>query len=192
MNVLIVDNYDSFTFNLVQLIEQFGKCNWKVVKNDECSLEAVNDYDKILFTPGPGLPLEAPIMHDILQGFDNEKSILGVCLGHQAIAEYYGGKLFNFERVIHGIVKPTKILQKRDYLFQGLPNTIGVGLYHSWAVDGQGFPDCLEVTAESEDGVIMALSHRELDVKGVQFHPESIMTGFGKEMIWNWLGGSKG
>jgi len=188
MKVLIVDNYDSFTFNLVQLIEQFGKCSWKVVKNDACSLEAITDYDKILFTPGPGLPSEAPIMRHILQRFDKEKSILGVCLGHQAIAEYYGGNLFNFEKVIHGIVKPIEVLQSSDYLFQGLPKTVGVGLYHSWAVDEKDFPDCLQVTAKSEDGVIMALSHRELDVKGVQFHPESIMTEFGKEMIWNWLG----
>ncbi|MEZ4888357.1 MAG: aminodeoxychorismate/anthranilate synthase component II [Chitinophagales bacterium] len=188
MKVLIVDNYDSFTFNLVQLIEQFGKCQWKVVKNDECSLDEVADYDKVLFTPGAGLPSEAPIMYEILQRFEGEKSILGVCLGHQAIAEYYGATLFNFERVIHGIVKPMEILQQGDYLFRGLPNVVEVGLYHSWAVAAEGFPECLEVTAKSTDGVVMALSHRTLDVKGVQFHPESIMTKFGKEMVWNWLG----
>ena len=185
--VLIVDNYDSFTFNLVQLIEQFDKCRWKVVKNDECSLEKMAEYDKILFTPGAGLPSEAPIMREILQRFDSEKSILGICLGHQAIAEYYGATLFNFEKVVHGIVKPVEVLKLDDYLFRGLPKKIEVGLYHSWAVAHKGFPDGLEVIAKSEDGIIMALSHKKLDVKGLQFHPESIMTKYGKEMIWNWL-----
>lgn len=189
-NILIIDNYDSFTFNLVQLIEQFERCEWKVVKNDECALEEVAGYDKVLFTPGPGLPSDAPIMHQVLEAFGEEKSILGVCLGHQAIAEYYGATLFNFEKVVHGIVKPTEILQPDDVLFRGLPNTIEVGLYHSWAVaEEENFPDCLEVTARSDDGVIMALSHRTFDVKGVQFHPESIMTKWGKEILWNWLGG---
>lgn len=190
MKVLIIDNYDSFTFNLVQIIEQFGKCEWRVVKNDQCSIEEVAKYDKILFTPGAGLPSEAQIMTDVLKTFDQQKSILGVCLGHQAIAEYYGATLFNFEKVIHGIVKPTEILQPNDVLFRGLPSIVDVGLYHSWAVaDDESFPDCLEITAKSNDGVIMALSHRTLDVKGVQFHPESIMTTWGKEMVWNWLRG---
>lgn len=187
MKVLIVDNYDSFTFNLVQLIEQFEKYTWKVVKNDVCSLEQVADYDKILFTPGPGLPSEVPIMREILQTFDEQKSILGVCLGHQAIAEYYGAKLYNFDQVVHGIAKPTQILQPKELLFKGLPSNIEVGLYHSWAVSRKGFPDCLELTAESEDGVIMALTHRTLDVRGLQFHPESILTQWGKDIIWNWL-----
>ncbi len=191
MKILIIDNYDSFTFNLVQLIEQFGECSWKVVKNDECSLVEVANYDKVLFTPGPGLPSEAPIMHDVLKTFGGQKSILGVCLGHQAIAEYYGANLFNFDKVIHGIVKSTEVLQSEDILFKGLPSMINVGLYHSWAVaDDDSFPDCLEVTARSEDGVIMALSHRTLDIKGVQFHPESVMTKWGKEILWNWLNGS--
>lgn len=186
--LLILDNYDSFTYNLVQLVEQHGGWDFKVIKNDEIKIEEVEDYQKILLSPGPGLPSDAGIMPQILAAYAATKSILGVCLGHHAIAEAFGGSLYNFSQPVHGLQRKVSILED-DILFKNLPNSIEVGLYHSWAVQKENFPQELLITALSEKGVIMALQHKSFDVRGVQFHPESIMTAYGKEMIWNWLDG---
>ena len=185
--ILILDNYDSFTFNLVQLVEENDAIP-VVIKNDHISLEAVASYDKILFSPGAGIPSEIPIMKQIVEQYRHSKSILGICLGHQAIAEAYGGKLFNMPEVLHGKKHKITITDHNDYLFKGLPETFDVGLYHSWAVDRQNLPESIKITAISSNGTIMALSHTTDDVKGIQFHPESYMTKYGKKIINNWLG----
>lgn len=184
--LLILDNYDSFTYNLVQLVEQHQGWDFEVIKNDEISLNEVEVYDKILLSPGPGLPSEAGIMPQLIREYAAQKSILGVCLGHHAIAEAFGGSLFNFKQPIHGIKRKVGLLLE-DAIFENIPKDFEVGLYHSWAVNEHDFPKDLELLALSEKGIIMALRHKIYDVKGVQFHPESIMTPFGKEMLWNWL-----
>lgn len=187
MKVLLLDNYDSFTHNLKQLIEQYGVEKLDIVKNDQIELEDIAHYDKIMLSPGPGLPSEAGRMMEIIHQFGSTKPILGVCLGHHAIAEYFGAKLFNFEQPVHGIARKTNIL-KNDLIFNFLENEIQVGLYHSWAVSDDEFPEDLEIIARSEMGIIMALRHKKYNIKGVQFHPESIMTPMGKTIVWNWLG----
>ncbi len=187
MKLLIVDNYDSFTFNLVELIRRTGHNDFEVMKSDKISIEEVDRFDKILFTPGPGLPQDFPIMFDIIKRYESVKSIFGVCLGHQAIGEYYGASLINFNNVVHGISKPVKIIDANEIIFNQVPLQINVGLYHSWFVSTENFPSALKVTAISVDNVIMAISHIKYDVKGVQFHPESIMTGYGQKIIENWL-----
>ncbi len=187
MKLLIVDNYDSFTFNLVELIRKIGLQDFEVVKSDRLIIEEVNRFDKILFTPGPGLPIDFPVMFEILKMYEKEKSILGVCLGHQAIGEYYGAKLINLNNVTHGISKLTNITDENEIIFYGVPTEINVGLYHSWFVSADNFPLALKVTAISDDNIIMAISHVKYDVKGVQFHPESIMTENGLKIIQNWL-----
>lgn len=184
--LLILDNYDSYTYNLVQLVEQHGGWAFEVKKNNEISLGQVNDYDKILLSPGPGLPSEAGIMPALIKEYARTKSILGVCLGHHAIAEAFGGSLYNFSQPVHGIQRKVELLAE-DSIFRNIPQPFEVGLYHSWAVKKEGFPKELEMTAMSEKGVLMALRHPIYDIKGVQFHPESIMTPYGKQMIWNWL-----
>lgn len=184
LRVLLVDNYDSFTHNLVQLAEEAGAAV-TVVKNDELVFEDVERFDKILLSPGPGLPAESGWLLPLIREFSDKKAILGVCLGHQAIAEVFGGTLVNLDRVYHGIRQ--EITLGEDVLFRGLPRKTIVGLYHSWAVARDDFPPELEITAESPDGVIMALRHRNLEVRGVQFHPESYMTGAGAKMMKNWL-----
>ncbi len=186
MKVLLLDNYDSFTYNLKQLIEQFGVKKLSIVKNDQIDLESVAQFDKIMLSPGAGLPSKAGIMPEIIRKFCASKPILGICLGHHAIAESFGGKLFNFKQPVHGIARQTHIL-KKDSLFKNLPETIQVGLYHSWAVSDEEFPDDLEIIARSEKGIIMAIRHKIFNIKGLQFHPESIMTPMGKNIIWNWL-----
>lgn len=187
MKLLIIDNFDSFTYNLVRIIEQVAFADCSVVTIDKILLKDVGKFDKILLTPGPGLPTEYPILKKVIKYYSASKSILGVCLGHQAIAQAFGGELYKQNSVSHGITKKTNITDAKDYLFKGLPKEISVGLYHSWAVSNTNFPNELKVTAVSEDGVIMALAHRHYNVKGVQFHPESIMTPFGKQIIHNWL-----
>jgi anthranilate synthase component 2 len=187
MKLLIADNYDSFTFNLVELIRKTGFSNYEVIKSDHIKLDEVAQFDKILFTPGPGLPKDFPVMFDILKKFALTKSILGVCLGHQAIGEFYGAKLINLNNVVHGICKSAKIIDPGEPLFNNIPAKIDVGLYHSWFLSGEDFPAELKVTAISDDNIIMALSHKTDDVRGVQFHPESIMTHHGEAIIGNWL-----
>lgn len=184
--VLIVDNHDSFTYNLKQIVEQHNLFSTDVLKNDEIDADKINNYSKIIFSPGPGLPSERKIMSDILREYAAKKSILGVCLGHQAIGEFYGGNLINLKNIFHGAKTKVNIL-KRDLLFNNIPDQFEAGLYHSWAVSEENFPDCLEITSRSENGIIMSMRHKTYDVRSVQFHPESILTPAGNEMICNWL-----
>jgi len=186
VNVLVVDNYDSFTFNLTQLIEECGSvCD--VVKNDRLDLNALDRYEKILISPGPGIPSEAGAVCNLIKEFCGRKSILGICLGHQAVAEVFGARLVQLPGPAHGVKKSMKIMDRSKYLFDGLPGEIDGGMYHSWAVSPENFPECLSVTAQALDGTIMALSHRKYDVHGVQFHPESVMTTHGRTIVHNWL-----
>ena len=185
--ILIVDNYDSFTFNLIQIIREVSRWGWTIVKNDEIRFEEADRYSKILISPGPGIPSEAGKLLALITEFAPKKSILGVCLGHQAIAEAFGGELIKLANVVHGQRKEVIIHDRTDYLFKGLPKKFDVGLYHSWTVSPDRLPSCLKVTAAADDGTIMAIAHREFDVKGVQFHPESIMTAYGKKILSNWL-----
>ena len=187
MKLLIIDNFDSFTYNLVQIVEQLALTDYSVITHDRVNLDDVDNFDKILLTPGPGLPDEHPIMEKVIKKYSVSKSILGVCLGHQAIAQAFGGKLFKQNTVSHGVTKKVIIKDEEDYPFNRLPKEFNVGLYHSWAVSRNNFPDELKVTAVSEDGVIMALSHKHYDVKGIQFHPESIMTPMGLSILGNWM-----
>jgi anthranilate synthase component 2 len=187
MKLLIIDNFDSFTYNLVQIVEQCGVDDYSIVTHDRINLNSVGDFDKILITPGPGLPHEHPLLESVIKQYYKSKSVLGICLGHQAIAHTFGARIFNQNVVAHGVTKKIIINDSQDYLFKDLPNEFSVGLYHSWAVSKADFPDELKVTAVSEDGVIMALSHKQYDVKGVQFHPESIMTWLGKQILINWI-----
>ena len=185
MKLLIFDNYDSFTYNIVHAVRQLG-VEPDVVRNDCITIDQVDDYDKIIISPGPGIPSEAGILPELLRRYAPVKPIFGVCLGEQAIGECFGAGLTNLSRVYHGIQSEISIV-KPDYIFEGLPERIKVGRYHSWVVNGEGMPDCLEVTAVSDDGCVMALRHRTFDVRGVQFHPESILTPDGIKIIENWL-----
>jgi anthranilate synthase component II len=187
MKLLVLDNYDSFVYNLVHIIRELGYGdNMDVIRNDKISLDEVAQYDKILLSPGPGIPVEAGIMMDLIKTYAPTKSIFGVCLGHQAIGESFGATLTNMNDVLHGFGTPTKVLVS-DVLFEHVPETFITGRYHSWVVDRKGFPDALEITAVSEDDYIMALRHKTYDVRGVQFHPESILTEHGIQLVKNWL-----
>lgn len=186
MRILVFDNYDSFTYNLVHYIEKISDARVDVFRNDKISLEAIGAYDKIVLSPGPGIPSEAGILLDVIRKYGPEKSILGVCLGEQAIGEVYGGRLLNLKNVYHGVATTMKVTCE-DVLFKGLPATFKAGRYHSWVVDEKSLPDCLEIIAVDEEGRTMALRHKVYDVRGVQFHPESILTEHGEEMIKNWL-----
>ena len=188
MKILVLDNYDSFTYNLVQMVEQIvGKEFVYVFKNDEISLEEVEKYDKIILSPGPGVPNEAGILLDVIREFAPKKPILGVCLGLQAIAEAFGGKLINLNNVYHGVGISTAIIEDNVKIFSGLSSEIITGRYHSWAVDSHDFPEELQITAVDEQGIIMALQHRKYDVHAVQFHPESVLTPYGKNILENFL-----
>lgn len=186
IKILLFDNYDSFTYNLVHAIKSLGYENVDVYRNDKIELSQIDLYDKIILSPGPGLPSEAGIMMEVIKKYAGKKSILGVCLGHQAIAEVFGAKLENIPTVFHGVQTAIKIM-KEDYLFAGLPNEILAGRYHSWIVSKSDFPDELEVTAVDKAGDIMALKHKTLDLHGVQFHPESMLTPDGVQIIQNFL-----
>ncbi|MET3114695.1 anthranilate synthase component 2 [Pedobacter sp. CG_S7] len=184
--VLVIDNYDSFTYNLVHLINEIGY-EADVWRNDKFELDDVALYDNILLSPGPGVPQEAGLLLKVIEKYAPIKSIFGVCLGQQAIAEVFGGKLLNLGRPMHGVATPITVLDRGELTFASCPNTFNVGRYHSWVVDNEGLPDCLIVTAKDKDGQVMALRHNEYDVRGVQFHPESVLTEYGKQMIKNWL-----
>lgn len=186
MKILVLDNYDSFTYNLVHIIKELGY-EVDVFRNDKISLAAVAAYDKILLSPGPGIPSEAGILQDLIHQYAPTKSILGVCLGHQAIAECFGAELFNLGDVLHGIPKKITVTKADEVLFQGISNEFMAGRYHSWAVKKDSLTDVLELTATDEEGEVMGIAHKKFDVRGVQFHPESVLTEFGKEMINNWL-----
>ena len=185
IKIIIIDNYDSFTYNLSHLLKELG-ANVTVVRNDKFRIEDLEQYDKIVLSPGPGIPSEAGLMPQVIKAYAGRKPILGICLGHQAIGEAFGVKLLNIGNVVHGVATPAHITVK-DYLFNGLPDELEVGRYHSWVVDENGLPSCLEVTSRSDDGYIMSLRHREFDIRGIQFHPESVLTPNGKEIINNWL-----
>ena len=187
MKILVLDNYDSFTYNLVQYIERVLKRAVDVRRNDQLTLEEVAVYDKILISPGPGIPIEAGITLDLIKEYGPSKSILGVCLGHQAIAEAYGGSITNLSTVYHGVTGQMKQLVDDEYLFSGVPTEFDAGRYHSWVVEHDTLPRDLEITVENDEGYIMAVRHREHDVKGVQFHPESVLTEYGGMMILNWI-----
>jgi anthranilate synthase component 2 len=186
-NVLIIDNYDSFTYNLVHLVNEIGlQC--EVWRNDQFAIDDVDAFDKIILSPGPGIPSEAGLLLQVIEKYAPTKSIFGVCLGQQAIAEAFGGRLYNLNQPMHGIATPILVTDEQEKLFAGLPKTFKVGRYHSWVVDEKAIPDVLTVTAIDEaDNSAMALRHKTYDVRGVQFHPESILTEFGKEMMKNWI-----
>ena len=185
MKIVVIDNYDSFTYNLVHAVKKYETAV-DVFRNDEIKLEEIKKYDKIILSPGPGIPDEANLLKPIIKEYAATKSMLGVCLGQQAIGEVFGGKLLNTKKVFHGVATDIEII-KDDILFNGLPRIITVGRYHSWVVDNQNFPEELEITAKTPTGEIMALRHKNYDVRGVQFHPESVLTPDGEKMIKNWL-----
>ncbi len=190
MKILVIDNYDSFTYNLVQYIERIEGTEVTVVRNDKISLDDVEPFDKILISPGPGVPDEAGITKPLIARYGESKSILGVCLGHQSIAEVYGGSIINLRNVYHGVSSEMKQTVNDDYLFRGVPGEFDAGRYHSWIVAEPDLPECLEVTVRNNEGQIMAMRHREFDVRGVQFHPESVLTEYGGMMIKNWIEGN--
>jgi anthranilate synthase component 2 len=197
VKVLVFDNYDSFTYNLVHLVEKILGEKPDVYRNDELPLEDVETYDKIILSPGPGVPSEAGMLLPLIEEYAGRKSILGVCLGHQAIGEVFGGRLVNLSTVYHGVATPVRLTGSAvnqghmngapKNLFAGLPQTIDVGRYHSWVVAAEDFPDELQVTALDEKGYVMALQHKTYDVQGVQFHPESVLTPHGETILRNWL-----
>ena len=204
MKILVFDNYDSFTYNLVHLVERILDQKVDVYRNDQIPLDKVKDYDKIILSPGPGIPEEAGLLLPLIKEYASSKSVLGVCLGHQAIGEAFGGKLVNLNDVYHGVATPVRLVNRESSivngklhsrltsdgsrnLFEGLPEEFEVGRYHSWIVSDENFPKELEVTARDENNFIMALQHKTYDVQGVQFHPESVLTPNGKEILQNWL-----
>lgn len=185
MKIVIIDNYDSFTYNLAHLVKELG-ADVTVLRNDQFHLDELETYDKIILSPGPGIPSEAGLLLDVIKAYAGKKSMLGVCLGHQAIGEVFGGQLTNLSDVFHGVA--TEGTQfGNDPIFFGLPKRITMGRYHSWVVSKEGFPECLEITAESDEGLIMALKHKDYDIHGIQFHPESVLTPEGTTIVKNWL-----
>lgn len=186
MKIVMIDNYDSFTYNLVHLVKELG-ADITVYRNDQFALEQLNDFDKIMLSPGPGVPSEAGLLLDVIKQYAGKKPILGICLGEQAIGESFGGTLVNLSDVFHGVQTKVHLAGDVDYIFEGLENEFPVGRYHSWVVDAASLPECLEITCASEEGQIMALRHKEYDIRGIQFHPESVLTPDGKKMISNWL-----
>ncbi len=187
MKILVLDNYDSFTYNLVHIIRALGH-HPDVFRNDKIALADVGHYDKILLSPGPGVPDEAGIMKQVIEKYGSTKSILGICLGHQGIAEVYGAKLFNIPKVLHGVTSIARVLDKSENIFAGVSERFQCTHYHSWAVVPESVKDNLKITATNDEGLVMGLSHINHDVKGLQFHPESVMTPEGPKMIANWLG----
>jgi anthranilate synthase component 2 len=187
MKILVFDNYDSFTYNLVHLVEKILHQRVDVYRNDQIALEKVKGYDKIILSPGPGIPSEAGLLLPLIKEYAATKSILGVCLGHQAIGEAFGGKLENLSTVYHGVATPVKLTAVKTDLFKGLPDEFEVGRYHSWIVAEEGLPEELEITARDKNNLIMAMQHKKYDVRGVQFHPESVLTPEGEKILRNWL-----
>ena len=186
VKILVFDNYDSFTYNLVHAVKKLGYTNIEVHRNDQITLEEIERFDKIILSPGPGVPSESGILLDVIRTYAPTKSILGVCLGEQAIAEAFGGTLINLTDVHHGVSSQVNVLAE-DVLFNGLAKQLEVGRYHSWAAEKSTLPECLTITAVDNEGMIMALQHKNYDVRGVQFHPESVLTPTGEQMLKNWL-----
>lgn len=187
MKILVFDNYDSFTYNLVHLVEKIMHDKVDVYRNDQVDLEKIKEYDKIILSPGPGIPSEAGLLLPLIKTYASSKSILGVCLGHQAIGEAFGGELHNLSTVFHGVATPVDIINSEAPLFRGLDKSIVVGRYHSWVISDDSWPAELEVTARDSNGYIMALQHKTFDLQGVQFHPESVLTPDGEKIMRNWL-----
>ena len=201
MKILVFDNYDSFTYNLVHLVEKIIHEKVDVYRNDQIPLEKVKEYDKIILSPGPGIPVEAGLLLPLIKEYAPSKSILGVCLGHQAIGEAFGGRLINLSTVYHGVATPVNVVSRESSivnnnskltthdsrLFKGIPDVFEAGRYHSWIVSDENFPKELEVTARDENNYIMGLQHKKYDVQGVQFHPESVLTPKGEDILKNWL-----
>jgi anthranilate synthase component 2 len=187
MRILVFDNYDSFTYNLVHLVEKIKPVKVEVFRNDKIPLEKVKEYDKIILSPGPGIPTEAGLLLPLIKEYAATKSILGVCLGHQAIGEAFGGMLTNLSEVYHGVAMPCHLSSAKSPLFKDMPQTFDVGRYHSWVVSKEGLPSELEITAEDDNGLIMAMQHKTYDIQAVQFHPESVLTPLGEVMMRNWL-----
>jgi anthranilate synthase component 2 len=185
MKLAVIDNYDSFTFNLVHYFEDLG-ASVTVFRNDEFELKELDAFDKIVLSPGPGLPNEAGLLKEVIQTYATTKSILGICLGLQAIGEVFGGTLINLEKVYHGVTSKIKIIEE-DSIFKNMPDQIEVGRYHSWVISNDNFPPNLSITSVDENKQIMSIKHSHFDVRGVQFHPESILTPFGKKILENWL-----
>ncbi|MBL7839703.1 MAG: aminodeoxychorismate/anthranilate synthase component II [Cyclobacteriaceae bacterium] len=188
MKILVLDNYDSFTYNLVHIIREL-KYDYEVHRNDKITLEEVKRFDKILLSPGPGIPDEAGIMKDLIKTYGPSKSILGVCLGHQGIGEVYGASLFNIPKVLHGVTSVAHVTDPQEKLFKSIPSDFQVTHYHSWAIKPDSIKSPLKITATNQEGLVMAVRHEQYDVCGVQFHPESIMTPEGPKIIENWLKG---
>ena len=187
MKIMVLDNYDSFTYNLVHILKELSRGPVDVHRNDAISLDDIGFYDKIVISPGPGLPDQAGITKEMIGHFAPVKSILGVCLGCQAIAEVFGGKLNNLKQVYHGVATDMQVLDTEDRIFREIPASFTGGRYHSWVIDEKTLPAGLKITAKDDQGIIMAISHLTYDVKGVQFHPESVLTKYGKQMLSNWL-----
>ena len=185
MKIVIIDNYDSFTYNLSHLVKELG-AEVTVLRNDQFELSDLEAYNKIILSPGPGIPSEAGLLCDVIRTYAGRKPILGVCLGHQSIGEVFGAKLENLSDVFHGVATPCHIVADEP-IFSGIERDITIGRYHSWVVSRENLPECLEITAVSDEGQIMALRHRELNVRGIQFHPESVLTPDGKKMLQNWM-----
>lgn len=185
MKIAIIDNYDSFTYNLSHLVKEL-RAEVTVYRNDQFEMPVLQQFDKIILSPGPGIPSEAGLLLDVIKEYAGKKPILGVCLGHQAIGECFGAKLTNLSEVFHGVATPCH-LTTRDYLFEGLPDTFEIGRYHSWVVDNSNLPECLEVTGVSDEGFIMSLRHKDYDIRGIQYHPESVLTSSGRQILSNWL-----
>jgi anthranilate synthase component II len=186
-NILVFDNYDSFTYNLVHLVEKIINGKVTVYRNDEIPLEKINDFDKIILSPGPGIPEEAGLLLPLIKMYAPTKSIFGVCLGQQAIGQAFGANLVNLKDVYHGVATPVNIVSREGRLFKDLPDELEVGRYHSWVVEEQSLPAELTITARDEHGYIMGLQHTQYDVSGVQFHPESVLTPHGEKILRNWL-----
>jgi len=184
--ILVIDNYDSFTYNLVHLLQELGQ-EYEVVRNDKFEIEYIEQFDKILLSPGPGIPEEAGLLMEVIKKYASTKSILGICLGQQAIAEVFGGKLFNLPKPLHGVSSSIIITDKNEKLFKNFPTDSKIGRYHSWAVEAESLPKEIKVTAVDENGIIMAIAHQEYDVRAMQFHPESVLTDNGKLLLANWL-----
>lgn len=189
--ILVLDNYDSFTYNIVQLVNKLTNTKTTVILNDQINLEEVKKFDKIILSPGPGVPKEAGLLLPLINSYAKSKSILGVCLGHQAIGESFGATIINLPKVYHGVSSKIAIHHKtteyKNELFKNLPSFIEVGRYHSWAIDKETLPKDFTITAEDDNGIVMAIQHNNLDVQGIQFHPESVMTPTGENMLKNWL-----
>lgn len=185
MRIAVIDNYDSFTYNLVHLVKSLG-VEVDVFRNDQFRLSSLEPYDKLLLSPGPGIPGEAGLLLEVIKTYAPHKPILGICLGHQAIGEVFGGRLIRLRQVYHGVATPCEQMMDEP-LFADLPRHFEVGRYHSWVVSREDFPDCLQVTALSSDGQVIALRHKRYDVRGLQFHPESVLTPLGGTILSNWI-----